>query len=90
MYALLDFSKDMMTNDIPYLRVLGHNSKGLELLGLKTAEVPVISSLARAREIGDAAKKFAQTEEKIGDVYGLTLENKKNIKNEFSTPTIRL
>lgn len=90
MYALLDFSKDMMTNEIPYLRVLGHNGKGLELLGLKTAVVPVISSLARAREIGDAAKKFAQTEEKIGDVYGLTLENKKNIKNEFSTPTIRL
>ncbi len=90
MYALLDFTKDKMREDVPYIRVLGHNAKGLEIISRKTAKLHVITSLSRARSISKQAEEFAETEEKITSVFALTLKNKEKAKNEFSTPTIRL
>lgn len=90
MYALLDFSKDKMPDSPPYIRVLGHNQKGLEILSRKTARLPVITSLAKAKILCDEAMFFADTEEKCSNVFSLTLENKSGGKNEFSTPTIRI
>lgn len=90
MAALLEFPE---RNQVPapcYLRVLGHNKKGLELLSRKSASLPVVTSLARARQLGDNAVLLAQTEEKCTIAYGLTLKNKKSVKNEFSTQPIRL
>ncbi len=90
MYALLDFTKDKMREDIPYIRVLGHNSKGLEILSQKSVKLPIVTSLSKARSISKTAEEYAEIEEKVTSVFALTLQNKQNSQNEFSTPTIRL
>lgn len=90
MYALLDIDSDAINSEIDYIRVLGHNENGLELLSKKSAKLPVITSLKRAEEISENAKKRVKIDEKISNAYSLTLENKKGAKNEFSTPIIRM
>ena len=90
MYALLDFTKDKMNEDIPYIRVLGHNAKGLEIISRKNAKLPVVTSLSKARGISKTAESFAETEEKTTSVFALTLKSKRPAQNEFSTPTIRM
>ncbi len=90
MYALLDFTKDKMTDNLPYIRVLGHNSKGLEIISRKTAKLPFVTSLSKARSISKSAQDFAEIEEKVTSVFALTLQNKQTSQNEFSTPTIRI
>ncbi len=90
MYALLDFTKDKMTDSLPYIRVLGHNGRGLEIVSCKSAKLPVITSLSKARTLSEEAKNYAELEEKVSGVFALTLQKKERAKNEFSTPTIRL
>ena len=90
MYALLDFSRSEMPSNIAYVRVLGHNEKGLSIISKKTAKLPVVTSLARAKEISDAAEFFAKTEEKCSSVFALTLKNSHTERNEFSTQPIRI
>ncbi|MBQ8869016.1 MAG: nucleotidyltransferase family protein [Oscillospiraceae bacterium] len=90
MYALLDFTKDKMNSSLPYIRVLGHNAKGLEIISRKTAKLPVITSLSKARTLSREGEAFAELEERVSGVFALTLQNKESAKNEFSTPTIRL
>lgn len=89
MYALLSFSKQNEIDNAPYIRVLGHNQKGLEVISRKTAELPVITSLARAREISSKAELLSKIEENCTAAFELTLKNK-TTKNEFTTQTIRL
>ncbi len=88
MYALLDFLNEIMDIEPCYIRVLGHNKKGLELLSKKTAKLPIITSLARARDISDDARRLSEIEEKCTAAFELTLKNKSS-KNEFTTQIIR-
>ena len=90
MYALLDMEKNLMICEPQYIRVLGHNDRGLALLSKKSAKLPVITSLAKAKEISKDAKMLVSLEERIGQAFSLTLKNPKSYKNEFSTPAIRL
>lgn len=88
MYALLDFSKDLKEIEPQFIRVLGANSKGLGLLSKKSAKLPVITSLAKAKNISEDAKKLVKIEENCTDAFNLTLQNQKLIKNEFSAKLI--
>jgi predicted nucleotidyltransferase len=87
MYALLDFEKEALREPIPYIRVLGFNQKGRDLLSQKKNKIPVVSSLAAAREISPF---FARCEEKTTAVFNLTLENQSFAKNEFTSQIIKL
>ena len=89
MYALLSFSKENQIESVPYIRVLGHNQKGLELISRKTAQIPVITSLARAREISAEAEMLSKIEENCTAAFALTLKSK-TAKNEFTTQPIRI
>ena len=89
MYALLSFSKQNDIENVPYIRVLGHNQKGLEIISRKTAQIPVITSLARAREISKEAELLSKIEENCTAAFELTLKSK-TAKNEFTTQPIRI
>ena len=89
MYALLSFSKENLVESVPYIRVLGHNQKGLEIISRKTAQLPIITSLARAREISKEAQQLSKIEENCTAAFELTLKNK-TAQNEFTTQIIRL
>ncbi len=89
MYALLSFSKENQIESVPYIRVLGHNQNGLELISKKTAQLPVITSPARAREISKEAEMLCKMEENCTAAFALTLKSK-TAKNEFTTQPIRI
>ena len=87
MYALLDFQKQDMEREIPYIRVLGFNDKGRELLSFKKNKIPVVTALSAAREISPF---FARCEEKTTAVFNLSLKNQDNAKNEYTSQIIKL
>lgn len=60
---------------IPYLRVLGFNAKGLEVLKLakKTALLPISASLAQLREQNNDCSRFSFLEAQSTDLFSLTL-----------------
>lgn len=89
MYALLSFSKQNEVENVPYIRILGHNQKGLEVISKKTSQLPIITSLARAREISKEAELLSKIEENCTFAFELTLKNK-TAQNEFATQIIRL
>lgn len=90
MYALLDFTKDLKEIKPQYIRVLGANSKGLELLSKKSATLPVLTSFAKAKNISADARKLVTIEENCTKAFNLTLKNQKLRKNEFSVKPIIL
>lgn len=57
----------------PYLRVLGANSRGREVLGRmrNSAALPVITRPAQARRLGGAAEKLLEQETRCTDLYTL-------------------
>ena len=57
----------------PYLRILGMNERGREILsGMKqTATLPVSASLKRLAESGETAWQYAQLESRCADQYSL-------------------
>ena len=57
----------------PYLRILGMNERGKEILSCmkQTADLPVSASLRRLAEAGEAAWQFAQLESRCADQYSL-------------------
>lgn len=59
----------------PYVRVLGFNAAGQNLLGRikKSCVLPVSASLAELRAHGGACAQFAQMEEIATNLYGLSL-----------------
>ncbi len=89
MYALLSLSKELLKSSPQYIRILGHNQKGLLLLSQKTAKLPVVTSLSRAKEISPLAEKFAIFEENCTAAFELT-QNTKNAQNEYTAQPIRL
>ena len=88
MYALLDFPNFKEIPNPPYIRVLAVNKKGMEVISQKKSSLPIVYSLSKAKELSEDAKMFAEIEEKCTAAFNLTLQNKKEAKNEFSTQTI--
>ena len=76
-----------MEREIPYIRVLGFNDKGRELLSFKKNKIPVVTALSAAREISPF---FARCEEKTTAVFNLSLKNQDNAKNEYTSQIIKL
>ena len=75
----------------PYLRVLGANEKGRELLTImrKTAKLPLESSLARLRK-NEACQRFAELEAIAGDLYTAALPQAQPCGYDYTEPAVFL
>lgn len=71
---------------VPYIRVLGLNQKGAEILSLakKKSGLFVVGSLKDAEKISSAAAKYAELEIKAGDLYSLMLKSPTIGKTEYT------
>lgn len=71
--AFLELDPALSVMPPPYLRVLGFNSRGAEILSRmgETALLPVSASLRRLAETGAAALRFAETEARATDLFYL-------------------
>ena len=73
--AFLDIQKGDSAGVPPYLRVVGLNAKGGQILRVmgRTATLPVDSSLARLSLLQGRCKQLAALEERATDLYSLAL-----------------
>ena len=73
--AFLGIEGDLCRMTPPYLRILGFNSRGREILreAGKQAKLPISHSLAQLERLGGQAARFAGLEAKAGDQYALAL-----------------
>ncbi|MDE5974084.1 MAG: nucleotidyltransferase family protein [Eubacterium sp.] len=70
--AYLDISK-AYTEKAPYIRILGFNSKGQEILAKmkKSADLPIISRYSDIEELNEYGKKLFELECRCTDLYNL-------------------
>ena len=63
--------------DVPYIRILGFNSKGKELLQdlKKNAKLPIISKYSDIQRLDDNGKKLFELECRCTDLYNLGYKN---------------
>ncbi len=71
--AFLGISSELQLQSPPYLRVIGFNSRGKEILARakETARLPVLTGLARCAEVSEQAARLAELESAATDVFGL-------------------
>lgn len=74
--AYLGIPADASRVPPPYIRVLGMNAAGKEVLSRAkgTASLPVSHSLARLERLGGTAAEFSRLESRSTDLYGLLTE----------------
>lgn len=76
----------------PYLRVLGCNARGREILARmkRSACLPVSHSLARLRALGGSCERFAALEELATDLYALSLPQPPPCGYEYTASAVFL
>lgn len=74
----------------PYLRVLGFNGRGREILAGKTARLPLSHSLARLEQLGGDSARFARLEARAGDQYALALKTPRPCGWEYTQKPVIL
>ena len=92
MAAFLGLEGALGDRGAPYLRVLGFNARGRELLTRmkETATLPVSESLAYLRGLGGDAKAFAEQEARATDLYLLGLPEVRPCGYDYTKPAVRL
>ena len=75
----------------PYIRVLGFNERGREILARmkQTARLPVSDSLAYLRRLGGRAEAFAELEARSSDLYRLGLPKVGPCGWDYTAPSVR-
>ena len=89
--AFLGLRKEDAQGTPPYLRVLGLNERGSEILGRmkSTATLPLDASLARISRLGGRCQATAAIEERATDLYALALPAPLPCGYEKTAPLVR-
>lgn len=76
----------------PYLRVLGSNETGRDLLRQmkRTASLPVLTKPAHVRALGGEAARLMELEARCTDLFGLCLERIPAPGREWTEPAVRI
>lgn len=86
MSYLLGITKEYTKLPVPYIRVLGFNKKGTEILNVmkKSAKLPIVTKLTNIPEnFSDYAKKLLNLEISSTDIYYTFTENIKPCGEEY-------
>lgn len=72
----LGISADDASISVPYIRVIGFNAKGAELIkkAQGTARLPIITKAADIASLGENAQRIFSAECRAGDIYSLCFE----------------
>lgn len=83
--CLLDIKKNYLTENAPYIRVLGFNSRGAEILSCvkRKSLSPVVTKISRAENLSLAKKVFLSLEVSSTDVYYTFTKNIKPCNEEY-------
>ena len=75
---------------LPYLRILGMNRRGAEILAKarQHSDIPIDSSLARLSKTSERALHFCEIESKSTDIFYLATEEIQPCGLDFTTPPV--
>lgn len=92
MNAFLQLPAQMQTMPPPYLRVLGMNERGKQILSAmkKTASLPVSTSLMKLARSTQAARQWAQVEAAACDQYSIFCRQIQASGSDWSLPFVSL
>jgi predicted nucleotidyltransferase len=90
--AFLGLYRPFADRPAPYIRVLGFNARGREVLARMkdTATLPVSDSLANLRRLGGDAALFAEEEARTTDLYRMGLPNLCPCGSDYIKPGVRM
>ena len=90
MAAVLDIKNENQKEDVPYIRILGADEKGIEILKKsKNFALPVITKYSEAKNLSTFGYKIFEKECFCTSIYGLFLESVKNFPPEQQFKLIR-
>jgi len=72
----LGITKSDLKINPSYVRILGMNDRGKEILSEAKCDLPINTSLTQLAKTSDNAKKQAKLEERCDNQYALALEKK--------------
>ena len=90
--AYLGIRREMWPDSPPYLRVLGFNERGQDLLKRmrKEARLPVVTKPAHAHRLDETGRRLFELEARCTDLYDLCLENIPVPGREWTTGPVQL
>lgn len=89
--AFLGFDNEFFMKKQPYVRVLGFNAKGKEILrkAAKKSEIPLVTKVSQIKELGIAAEKVFTTECRATDLFLLSLKKPMEAGLEYTAKIIK-
>ncbi|MBR6735497.1 MAG: nucleotidyltransferase family protein [Oscillospiraceae bacterium] len=90
--AFLGVHADLGERPVPYVRVLGFNKRGREILARmkETARLPVSDSLAYLRNLGGDCELFAEAESRATDLYLLGMPVVRPCGLDYTKQSVRM
>lgn len=90
MAAVLGITNEIQKKDVPYIRILAADEKGIEILKkLKNSTLPIITKYSETKNLSTFGTKIFEKECFCTNIYGLFLENVKNLPPEQQFKLIR-
>ena len=86
---LIGIKKEDMKNPPPYIRIIGFNERGREILAAAKGKslIPFGTSLAKLSRNDEISRRFAELEAAASDIYGLAYENIVPSQQEYTIKT---
>lgn len=88
--AFLGITKSDLKNMPAYVRILGMNENGKQILSAADCKLPVNTSLMSLLKSGEIAKKQASLEERCDNIYALSLQKRLSCGLDFTAKPIIL
>lgn len=88
--AFLGITKSDLKNMPAYVRILGMNENGKQILSVADCKLPVNTSLMSLLKSGEIAKKQASLEERCDNIYALSLQKRLSCGLDFTAKPIIL
>lgn len=88
--AFLGIDKDISREKCAYIRVLGMNTRGKEILAAANCSLPIDASLKALSKTSPAAHRQADFEARITDIYSLAFEDPLPCGTDFTAKPIIL
>jgi len=86
--SFLDIDKKQLREPIAYIRILGMNSRGREILSAAQCGLPIDTSLKNLMKQSREAHRQGAFEERWGDIYSLAFEKPRPCGYEFTAKPV--
>ncbi len=87
--AFLGINKKYFLTQPPYVRVLGFNENGSKLIP-KDGKKPIITKVSQLKHLSNEERTLFETENKISEIYALSLDSPADFTSEYKRKIIKI